>query len=324
MTFQQLRYVAETARICSINKAARNLHVSQPAMSAAIKDLEEELGTVLFERTHSGVVLTAEGTDFLGLAEGILSQVDRIQQMYRIQHTDFIRFQVSSQHYAFVVDAFIQFMDLHKDDRYTFSVKETKTLEVIDDVALRRSAIGIICLTKANADLIGQILARKMLRFNDLVVVTPHVFLNKRHPLAKKNRIELSELAPYPAVMYAQGSHEHLDETNFMEEALPIENSDKTIYTHDRGTMNNILANTHGYNIGSGYLIAGIIPDEIISIPVQGLEDSVKIGWIYPAQRRPTDNVLSFVKLLDMSLKNNHPANDPTQKNRRPSRQSNK
>lgn len=307
MTFQQLRYFAETARTSSTNRAARNLHVSQPALSAAIKELENELGITLFERTRLGMALTAEGADFLGLAEGVLSQMERIQHAYALKDSDQARFQISSQHYAFVVDAFIHFMEQHKDDRYMFSVKETKTMEVIEDVALRRSAMGIICLTGMNVHLIRQVLARKLLEFHELVEVMPHVFLSRNHPLAGKSKIALAELAPYPTVMYAQGSHDLLDEVGLMEEALMSENSDRIIYTHDRGTMNNILANTNSYNIGSGYLIPGIIPEEIISIPVEWVESGMRIGWIHPTQRKPSDAVMHFVELLRFSLESNHP-----------------
>lgn len=307
MTFQQLRYFAETARTRSINKAAKNLHVSQPALSAAIKDLEEELGVTLFERSRHGMMLTAEGADFLGLAEGVLSQMDRIRHVYSLKDSDAVRFQVSSQHYSFVVAAFIRFLENHKDDRYIFGLKEAKTIEVIEDVSQRRSAIGIICLTSANEPVILQILSRKMLEFHELIEVKPHVFLNRRHPLAGMPRISLADLAPYPTVIYAQGSHEHLDEVGLMEEALIAENPERMIYTHDRGTMNNILANTDSYNIGSGYLIPGIIPDEIISIPVAGFEDGMRIGWIHPTQRRPSEEVLRFVDLLNISLQSNHP-----------------
>ena len=307
MTFQQLRYFVETASTGSINKAARNLHVSQPALSTAVKELEAELGVTLFERTRHGMILTAEGVDFLGMAEGVLSQMERIQHAYSLKDSELVRFQISSQHYAFVVDAFIRFMDKWKNTRYMLNVKETKTIEVLDDVALRRSAMGIICLTDMNRHLIAQILSRKQLEFHELVEVKPHVFLNRNHPLANKTKIALTELEPYPSVVYAQGSHEHLDELGLMEEALIAENANQIIYTHDRGTMNNILANTPSYNIGSGYLIPGIIPQEIISIPVEWSEGGMHIGWIHPAQRRPSEMVMHFVELLSISLHGNSP-----------------
>ena len=312
MTFQQLRYFTETARVRSINRAARNLYVSQPALSAAIKELETELGVTLLERTTQGIVLTTEGTDFLVLAEGVLSQMERIGHVYSLKNSDVMRLQISSQHYAFVVDAFIRFLEKHQNDRYVFCVKETKTMEVIDDVALRRSVMGVISLTNMNESLIKQVLARKMLAFHELEAVKPHVFLNRNHPLAGKTRIELAELVPYPAVMYAQSSHEHLDEASLMEEALMAESPEKVIYAHDRGTMNNIIANTNSYNIGSGYIIPGIIPDELISIPLAEFDSVMRIGWIHPIQRTPSEDVLRLVELMRASLSNNHPVKSAT------------
>ena len=68
MTLTQLQYVVAIADTKSMNKAASDLFVSQPALSGAIKELEEELATQIFIRTNKGIVITTEGEEFLRYA----------------------------------------------------------------------------------------------------------------------------------------------------------------------------------------------------------------------------------------------------------------
>ena len=140
MRIQQIRYIMEIARCNSINKAALHLFVSQPTLSAAVKELEEELGIIIFERSHKGISLTVEGIEFIQLAEKLLEQVDFIHERYVLKTAGGpSRFQISCQHYAFVTEAFIQFLQQGTYSKYVYSVKETKTLIAIEDVYLKKA-----------------------------------------------------------------------------------------------------------------------------------------------------------------------------------------
>ena len=71
MTLTQLKYVIAVADTRSMNEAARTLFLSQPSLSSAIRELEEEIGMELFKRTNRGVLLTPEGEEFLGYARQV-------------------------------------------------------------------------------------------------------------------------------------------------------------------------------------------------------------------------------------------------------------
>jgi len=302
MTIQQLQYVVEVAKSDSINKAAQNLFISQPTLSVAIKELEEEIGTSLFQRSRKGIAITNDGIEFLRLAEEILGKLDYVKKSYLVKSASTIsRFQVSCQHYAFVVEAFIQFMDKYKDSRFHFTIKETKTLACIEDVYQRKSILSIIYLNSANENLIRRVLTSKSMEFHEMYTVKPHVFLRKAHPLAGKSIISAEDLAPFPMIAYEQEKGEYLGE-----EMIIVENPDKVISTQDRGTTNNIIANTDGYNIGTGYIIPGIISDEITSIPLD-VDDEMQVGWISLANRELTDEIIEFVSLVKASMKKHHP-----------------
>lgn len=83
MNLKQLRYAVEIERTGSITQAAKNLYMAQPNLSKAIRELEDELGIVLFTRTSRGMEPTGEGIRFLGRAREILSQFDQLQDLYR-------------------------------------------------------------------------------------------------------------------------------------------------------------------------------------------------------------------------------------------------
>lgn len=76
MELAQLRYFVTIAETSSFTEAARRLHVSQPALSYQIKQLEHELGVRLFDRTSRKVSLSSDGRTFLPLARGVLSKAD--------------------------------------------------------------------------------------------------------------------------------------------------------------------------------------------------------------------------------------------------------
>ena len=134
ITLQQLKYVIEVSRSRSINKAAQNLFISQPSLSNAIKELENEIGIVIFLRTNKGIILTAEGSEFLGYARQVVEQAALLENRYSNMQSLQQHFSVSAQHYAFAVSAFVRLLKEYNRDEYEFTLKETKTYQIIDDV----------------------------------------------------------------------------------------------------------------------------------------------------------------------------------------------
>lgn len=303
MTFQQIQYIAAVAHYQSMNKAAQHLFVSQPTLSQAIKDLETEIGITIFERSRQGVSLTEDGIEFLRLSKNILSELDHLQEHYVAKNSASItHFQVSGQHYAFVVDAFIKFIKSHGDKSYVFNLKETFTLGAIDDVYNRKSSLGVIFMTENNKNIINQILKKKELEFYPCHSVKPHVFLSSNHPLAKRKTIEEKELKDYPMVTY-----EYHGEEALAEDLVFNDESEQKIFVHDRGTMMNVIANTDAYNIGTGYLISKIIPDEIVSIPLEGNHEEMCLGWVHLKEKKVSFLTKQFVDIMVKSLKDYSP-----------------
>lgn len=84
MELYQLRTLAAIAEAGQLTRAAEKLHLSQPAVSAQLKALEEELELQLFERTPAGMILTAAGKRVLASASSVLSAADSLQNEARL------------------------------------------------------------------------------------------------------------------------------------------------------------------------------------------------------------------------------------------------
>ncbi|MBD8972864.1 MAG: LysR family transcriptional regulator, partial [Clostridiales bacterium] len=107
MTLTQLRYAITVANANSMSEAARTLFISQPSLSAAVKELEEETGIELFRRTNRGISLTPDGEEFIGYARQVVEQYELMENKYISKQQTKKKFSVSMQHYAFAVNAFV-------------------------------------------------------------------------------------------------------------------------------------------------------------------------------------------------------------------------
>ena len=275
MTLQQLKYVDAVADCGSISEAARQVFVSQPTLTEAIRMLEEELRMAIFTRSSRGMSITREGEEFLASARQILDDASRITEKYTGKAVRRPQFAVSCQHYAFAVEAFMEVVKANDADAYDFTLRETVTSEIIDDVVRHRSEIGILYLSRRNERAIMKILRKEELQFEELFAARPHVFLGKRHPLAKKKFIRPAELDAYPYISYEQGVENAL---YFAEEVMPSIDRKRNIRVRERATMTNLVLGLDGFTVASGVHAKGYNP-AIVSVPLK-LDDEIRVGLV--------------------------------------------
>ena len=293
MTLQQLKYADAVATCGSLSEAARRVFVTQPTLTEAIRTLEEELRIAIFTRSSRGVALTHEGEEFLASARQILDDAALIQQKYTGKAVRRPQFAVSCQHFAFAVEAFMEVVRENDADSYDFTFRETVTSEIIDDVARHRSEIGMLYLSRRNERAIMKILRKEELAFEELFAARPHVFLGRKHPLAKKKVIKPQELDAYPYLTYEQGIENAL---YFAEEVMPSLDRKKNIRVRDRATMTNLVLGLNGFTVSSG-AHGKSYNSEIISIPLK-MDDSIRVGIVRRDGVSLSAAGASFVKSL--------------------------
>ena len=300
MTLKQLQYMVTVAEEGNITNAARKLYIAQPSLTAAIHELENELDITLFQRSNKGIKLTAEGEEFLGYARQVLEQTTLIQERYTGKKAGKLKFFVSSQHYSFAVEAFVELLKRSEADKYEFHMRETQTFNIIDDVAHLRSEIGILYLNKFNEEVIRKTLKDNELSFTPLFTAKPHVFIGKNSPLAKKRYLTLEDLKPYPRLSYEQGSHNSF---YFSEEILSTVECDKELAVLDRATLFNMLIGLNGYTICSGVINEELNGPNIIAKKLK-IDDYMEIGYIIPNSIRPSHLTSEYIDILRSLTRN--------------------
>lgn len=277
MNINQLKYVIEVAGASSMREASTKLYVSQPALSASIHELEEEIGILIFERTNKGISLTDEGREFLSYAKKAVGQYEILEERYLTRDSDKDHFSVSTQHYNFAIKAFTDVIRKTKPDKYIFSINETKIKEVLEDVRSLKSEVGIVSFSGSNEVLIKKLFRDYHLDFVPLMRRDTYVYVWKSHPFAGRDRISIDEMSDYPCVSFDQSSDDNFYLT---EEAMADYSFDKMIKSDDRATSMEIIAELDGYAIGIGMLSeANAILQGLVAIKLKE-EDPLTIGYI--------------------------------------------
>lgn len=276
MKLQQLRYVVKVAECGSITEASRRLFVSQPSITASIRELENEMGVHIFERTNKGVIVSEEGETFLGYARQVLDQADLLEDKYKGESEQVPHFSVSCQHYSFAVNAFVDVIREFDAARYDFTLREEQTHEIIEDVAHMKSELGILYLSEHNREVIERMLSANELVFEGLFCATPHVFVCADHPLAGRASVTLEDLEDYPFLSYEQGSYNSF---YYSEELTSTFERRKNIRVRDRATLFNLAMGLNGYTVCSGVISHELNGPGIISIPLD-VDEYMEIGII--------------------------------------------
>lgn len=276
MTLQQIKYIVTVAETGNITEAAKRLFISQPSLTNAVRELENEMQVTIFNRTNKGVVVTNEGDVFLSYARQILEQVGLLEEKYLNVKERRPRFSVSCQHYSFAVNAFVDVIKMFDADQYDFTLRETQTYEIIEDVSKLRSEIGILYVSSKNEEIIGKLLKQNDLEFQDLFVAKPHVFIYSKHPLAERENIALEELEEYPYLSFEQGEYNSF---YFSEEILSTLDRKKNVKVRDRATLFNLVIGLNGYTVSSGVISRELNGENIIAKPLL-VDEYMRIGII--------------------------------------------
>ncbi len=292
MTILQLKYVITIATSSSMREAANRLFITQPALSLAINNIEDELGIALFYRTNRGISLTKEGEEFLAYAKQAVSQFEIIEDKYQKNRSGQKRFAVSLQHYVFAIHAFVNTIKQFKEKEYVYSLHETRTDEVLNDVKSLKSEVGIISYSSSNEKIMMKLLKEYQLKFVPVMKRDTYVYFWNEHPLADKAELSLKDLEDYPCISFDQSS----ENTFYLsEEALSDYDFKKQIKSTDRATTAELMVALNGYSIGTGIMIDSYsLKEGFVAIKLKE-EDPLVIGYIVKENHALSDIASAFL-----------------------------
>ena len=276
MTLAQLRYAITVAGASSMNEAAGKLFISQPSLSASIKELEAEVGVELFKRTNRGISVTPEGEEFIGYARQVVEQYNLIESKYILKENTKKKFGVSMQHYTFAVKAFVEMVKQFGMDEYEFEIHETKTYDVIEDVKNCKSEIGVLYINDFNKKVLTKLFHQSGVEFHELLKCHIYVYLWKGHPLASKKEITLEELEECPCLSFDQGQNNSF---YFAEEVLSTYDYKRLIKANDRATFLNLMIGLNGYTLCSGIICEELNGSDYCAVKLKS-DEIMTIGYI--------------------------------------------
>ena len=293
MTLQQLKYAVTVAECGTISAAAEKLFISQPSLTAAIRELESEMGVTIFSRTNRGVIVSREGEEFLGYARQILSQAQLLQERFSGREQGEKRFAVSSQHFNFTVLAFSRLVQNFPGPRYSFHFRETTTYEVLEDVSQLRSEVGILALNEDNERFLRRMFGKLGLEFTELKRVQAELFVSAEHPLAGRRFVTVEDVSPYPCITFEQGEHNG----QFFFEGLSAvaAQSHKTICVRERATEYQLLRALNGFSPDVG--VSAMYREEFVSLPLEPKQFHT-IGYILRRDVTPSPMTLEYIQAL--------------------------
>ena len=293
MTLQQLKYAVTVSECGTISAAAEKLFISQPSLTTAIRDLEQELGITIFSRTNRGVIVSREGEEFLGYARQILSQTQLLQERFGARSEGELHFSVSSQHFNFTVPAFARLVRAYPGPRYSLCFRETTTYEVLSDVSQMRSEIGVLALNDGTRSYLQRLFQKLNLSFTELARVPAELYLSVDHPLASRSSVTLADMAPYPCISFEQGDHNG----QFFFEGLSAAaaQSPKNICVRERATEYQLIQSLHGYSPDVG--IASLYRNQFVSVPLEPRQYHT-IGYLLRRDLTPSRLTQDYIQSL--------------------------
>ena len=299
MRIQQLEYLERIVEAGSINEAAKRLFLTQPSLSNAVKELENEMGIQIFQRSSGGISLTAEGREFMTYSKQILDQVNLMNERYKNGQQRKQSYSVSAQHYAFVVHAFVELIKSVNANEYQFTLRETETQNIFNDLAQFKSELGILYTNGFNQKIMQRLFKENNLVFTPLFVAKPHIFVSRYNPLTSKSSVNLSDLEDYPYLSYEQGE---VNSFYFSEEILSTLSHKKTIKVSDRATIFNLMVGLNGYTISSGIISSKLNDDKIVAIPLN-VDDDITMGWLKHRQVELSPLAERYLTMLKEHIK---------------------
>lgn len=217
MELRQLKYFVRTAQTLNFSEAARSLYVSQSTLSQQIKSLENELGTVLFQRDSHSASLTQSGSALLPLAiqtiqdaEACRAQMDDLKEML----TGELNIGVTYSFSSILTETVKNFVREYPGVKLNIFYRNMGELME----ALRHREVDLVLAFKP-----GQ--TYDEIESSDLFSDKLSVIMRRDHPLSGRKSISLEELKHYRLAIPAKG----LQARNALEEYICIERSDLNI-----------------------------------------------------------------------------------------------
>ena len=236
-----MKHAIEVAKAGSLSKASKVLLVAAPNISRSIKELENDLGIMIFDRTQNGMKLTPEGEEFIDFAKGILSQIDEVEKFYKAGSPKKQKFSISVPRASYISEAFAEFSKSLSKDAAEVFYKETNSQRVIRNILDHDYKLGIIRYAENYDKYFKAMLEEKGLEYELVTEFTYSLIMSAESPLAKKEKITFDDLKDYIEIAHADPYVPSMPLSTVVKEELP-DNIDRRIFIFERASQFDLLS----------------------------------------------------------------------------------
>ena len=198
---EYLEYIVEVKRCKSISRAARNLYTTQPTVSIAIQNVEDELGFKIFHRSNTGVELTKEGMELYEKIERVLATIEEMKQISEKQSIKAINLlAVPEVCSSFTIDLVERMSSSLKN--VSINIKEMRTNELLSSLFSTGNDIGIGCYTKASEKKILSQLNDHDYKVETIIRDCMVVFLSRKDVDSYRHSLNIKDLSEKTPILF--------------------------------------------------------------------------------------------------------------------------
>ncbi len=235
-----MKYAIEVARAGSLGRASENLLIAVPNISRSIKELEDDLGITIFERTSKGMNLTPAGEEFINFAKGILSQIEQVEKFYKEGAPDKQKFSISVPRACYISEAFSEFSKSLDNQPAEIFYKETNSQRTIHNMENHDYKLGIIRYAENYDKYFEAMLGEKGIHYELITEFSYSLIMSKENPLAKKESITFDDLQGYIEIAHADPYVPSMPLSKVVKEELP-DNIERRIFIFERASQFDLL-----------------------------------------------------------------------------------
>ena len=236
-----MKYAVEVAKAGSLSKASETLLIAQPNISRSIKELENDLGITIFERSAKGMFLTHDGEVFMNYAKSIISQIEAVEKFYKESTPDKLRFSISVPRASYISEAFAQFSKRINSSSCEVFYNETNSRRAIENILSNDYGLGIIRYAANHDESFKTMLEEKGLNYELVTQFTYQLIMSKSHPLAERESISLNDLKDYIEIAHADPYVPSLTLSKVLKEEQAT-GGDRKIYVFERASQFELLS----------------------------------------------------------------------------------
>lgn len=241
MNLLHMKHALEVAKAGSLSKASEVLLIAAPNISRSIKELENDLGITIFDRTQNGMKLTPEGEEFINFAKEILKQIDDVENFYKTGAPKKQKFSISVPRACYISEAFANFSKSLSKDAAEVFYKETNSQRVIHNILNHDYKLGIIRYAENYDKYFKAMLEEKGFQYELVTEFTYSLIMSADSDLAKKQIISFDDLSNHIEIAHADPYVPSMPLSKVIKEELP-DNISRRIFIFERASQFDLLS----------------------------------------------------------------------------------